>query len=150
MEHPAAKIIILASQMQEQEIGDGTNFIIILAGALLQEAEDLLRMVFTSNFVNLFEITIFTKLDIYFLQGLTPTEIALGYELAAEKALEILPSLTCYEVKDFRNKDEVVKGIQTAVMSKQYGNEGLLSNLIADACSKLYYRSLFCVNLQIR
>ena len=27
-------------------MGDGTNFIIILAGALLQEAEDLLRMVF--------------------------------------------------------------------------------------------------------
>lgn len=31
--------------MQEQEVGDGTNFIIILAGALLSEAEDLLRMV---------------------------------------------------------------------------------------------------------
>ncbi|KAK7605393.1 hypothetical protein V9T40_007251 [Parthenolecanium corni] len=110
VEHPAAKIIILASQMQEQEVGDGTNFIIILAGALLHEAEDMLRM------------------------GLTPTEIALGYELAVEKALEILPTLTCYEVKDFRNKNEVLKGIKTAIMSKQYGNEDMLSNLIADAC----------------
>ncbi len=50
VEHPAAKIIILASQMQEQEVGDGTNFIIILAGALLQEAEDLLRMVTRIDF----------------------------------------------------------------------------------------------------
>lgn len=56
VEHPAAKIIILASQMQEQEVGDGTNFVIILAGALLQEAEDLLRMVMSLcslNFLNL-------------------------------------------------------------------------------------------------
>lgn len=110
IEHPAAKIIILASQMQEQEVGDGTNFVIILAGALLQEAEELLRM------------------------GLTPTEIAAGYELAAEKALEILPTLKCYEVKDIRSKNEVSKGIKTAVMSKQYGNEVILSSLIADAC----------------
>ncbi|XP_065223106.1 T-complex protein 1 subunit theta [Planococcus citri] len=110
VEHPAAKIIILASQMQEQEVGDGTNFIIILAGALLQEAEDLLRM------------------------GLTPTEITLGYELAAEKALEILPSLVCYEVKDYKNKEQAAKGIKTSIMSKQFGNEEFLSNLITDAC----------------
>ena len=37
--------MILASQMQEQEIGDGTNFVIIFSGALLKGAEDLLRMV---------------------------------------------------------------------------------------------------------
>lgn len=44
VEHPAAKLLVLASQMQEQEIGDGTNFVIIFAGALLEAAEDLLRM----------------------------------------------------------------------------------------------------------
>lgn len=31
--------------MQEQEVGDGTNFVIILAGALLEQAEHLLKMV---------------------------------------------------------------------------------------------------------
>lgn len=45
VEHPAAKLMILASQMQEQEIGDGTNFVIIFSGALLEGGEDLLRMV---------------------------------------------------------------------------------------------------------
>ena len=60
----------------------------------------------------------------------------MGYELAAEKALEILPSLVCYEVTDYKNKEQVIKGIKTSVMSKQYGNEELLSSLIADACSK--------------
>ncbi len=38
-------MIILASQMQEQEVGDGTNAVIILAAALLEQADELLRMV---------------------------------------------------------------------------------------------------------
>lgn len=45
VEHPAAKLMVLASHMQEAEVGDGTNFVIILAGALLEAAEELLRMV---------------------------------------------------------------------------------------------------------
>jgi len=43
VEHPAVKLIVLASQMQEQEVGDGTNYVVILAGALLTEAEDLIK-----------------------------------------------------------------------------------------------------------
>ncbi|PNF38356.1 T-complex protein 1 subunit theta [Cryptotermes secundus] len=110
VEHPAAKLMVLASQMQEQEIGDGTNFVIIFSGALLEGAEDLLRM------------------------GLTPSEIVDGYELALEKALEILPTLTCYEVKDYRNEAEVEKGLRTSIMSKQFGIEDFLTKLIAKAC----------------
>lgn len=36
---------MFASEMQEQEVGDGTNFVIIMAGALLEQAEYLLKMV---------------------------------------------------------------------------------------------------------
>lgn len=45
VEHPAAKLMVLASKMQEAEVGDGTNFVIILSGALLEGAEELLRLV---------------------------------------------------------------------------------------------------------
>lgn len=110
VEHPAAKLMILASQMQEQEIGDGTNFVIIFSGALLEGAEDLLRM------------------------GLTPSEIVEGYEKALDKALETLPTLTCYEIKDCRNVAEVRQSIKTAIMSKQYGNEDFLTDIIIKAC----------------
>jgi len=110
VEHPAAKLMILASEMQEKEIGDGTNFVIIFSGALLEAAEDLLRM------------------------GLTPTEIVEGYEKALYKALEILPSLVCYEVKDVRDETQAKKGIRTAIMSKQYGNEDFITDLITKAC----------------
>lgn len=45
VEHPAAKLLVLASKMQEAEAGDGTNFVIIFAGELLHAAEGLLRLV---------------------------------------------------------------------------------------------------------
>ncbi|KAL1457199.1 hypothetical protein WDU94_001856 [Cyamophila willieti] len=96
--------------MQEEEMGDGTNFVIIFAGALLSNADNLLRM------------------------GLTPSEIVNGYKLALAKALEILPTLSCFEVKDVRNTEHVAKGMKTAIMSKQYGNEEFLTNLITKAC----------------
>uniref|UniRef100_A0A8C6XKA5 T-complex protein 1 subunit theta n=1 Tax=Naja naja TaxID=35670 RepID=A0A8C6XKA5_NAJNA len=44
VQHPAAKMIVMASHMQEQEVGDGTNFVLVFAGALLEHAEELLRM----------------------------------------------------------------------------------------------------------
>jgi len=110
VEHPAAKLLILGSQMQENEIGDATNFVIIFAGALLRVAEELLRM------------------------GLKPTEVADGYEIALNKALELLPSLSCYEVTNTRDEESVKKAVRTAVMSKQYGNEDFLSDLITKAC----------------
>jgi len=75
VEHPAAKLMVLASQMQEAEVGDGTNFVVIFAGALLEAAEELLRL------------------------GVTTTEICEGYEKALEKSLEILPKLVCHEIK---------------------------------------------------
>lgn len=110
VEHPAAKLMILGSQMQESEVGDATNFVIIFCGALLRQSEELLRM------------------------GLKPTEVAEGYELALEKALEVLETLSCYEVKNTKDVESVTKAVRTAVMSKQYGNEDFISGLITKAC----------------
>lgn len=114
VEHPAAKLVVLASQMQECEIGDGTNFVVIFAGALLEAAEELLRL------------------------GVTTTEVAEGYEKALNKALEELPSLIMQNVDVVRGnaeKGEKVKEIiRAAVMSKQFGQEDFISGLIYDAC----------------
>lgn len=35
IQHPAAKMVMMASKMQESECGDGTNLVITLAGELL-------------------------------------------------------------------------------------------------------------------
>merc|ERR1719422_694383 len=58
IQHPAAKLIALAAKMQEQEIGDGSNYVVCLAGALLAKAEALVKM------------------------GLHPSEIVNGYVIA--------------------------------------------------------------------
>jgi len=110
VEHPAAKLMILGSQMQENEVGDATNFVIIFAGSLLRQAEELIRM------------------------GLKPTEVAEGYELALGKALEVLDTLSCYEVTNTKDLESVKAAIRPAVMSKQYGHEDFLADLITRAC----------------
>ncbi|KAK0082637.1 hypothetical protein PV325_010085 [Microctonus aethiopoides] len=110
IEHPAAKLMVMAAQMQESEVGDGTNFVVIFAGALLEASEELLRL------------------------GITTSEIVAGYEAALEKALEFLSTLVVYEVTDVRNIDQVKRGLKSAIMSKQYGNENLLTSLISEAC----------------
>lgn len=110
VEHPAANLMVLASQMQDSEVGDGTNFVIVISGTLLEAAEELLRL------------------------GITTSEIAEGYERALDKCLEILPELACYEIKDYKNIQEVTKGIMPSIMSKQYGHEEFITGLVAKAC----------------
>lgn len=70
------------------------------------------------------------------MQGLTPSEVVDGYEMALDKTLELLPSLVCHEVKDLRNEAQVAAGIKSAIASKQYGQEDFLTGLIAKACGK--------------
>ncbi|ELK37821.1 T-complex protein 1 subunit theta [Myotis davidii] len=114
VQHPAAKMIVMASHMQEQEVGDGTNFVLVFAGALLELAEELLRI------------------------GLSVIE---GYEIACRKAHEILPSLVCCSAKNLRDVDEVASLLHTSIMSKQYGNEAFLAKLIAQACVSIFPES---------
>eukprot|EP00035_Acanthoeca_spectabilis_P020063 m.430973 g.430973 ORF g.430973 m.430973 type:complete len:549 (-) comp17238_c0_seq1:37-1683(-) len=110
VEHPAAKLLVMASEQQAHEVGDGTNFVIILAGMLLNKAEGLLNM------------------------GLSPAEIIAGYEQAAAKAIELLPDLVCHSVENVRNHKEVAAALKTCLQSKQYGYEQFLADLVAKAC----------------
>jgi T-complex protein 1 subunit theta len=107
--HPAAKMIAMAAKMQESEVGDGTNFVISFAGELMQQAESLIKM------------------------GLHPSEILIGYEKGAKKAMELLETLTCHTVENVGDRTEIQKCIKSAIASKQYGLENFLSGLIAEA-----------------
>ncbi|KAK7753442.1 T-complex protein 1 subunit theta [Diatrype stigma] len=107
--HPAAKLLVMASQQQEAEMGDATNLVIILAGELLRKAEDLLRM------------------------GLKTADIVTGYERAQAYALEALEELVVDKVGDIRDQAELSKAIRTVVASKQNGNEDFLADLVAEA-----------------
>ena len=107
--HPAAKLLVMASQQQEAEMGDATNMVIVLAGELLKKAEELLRM------------------------GLKTSDIVSGYEKAQNYALKVLKDLEVDTVSDVRSSEELTKALRTVVASKQSGSEDILSPLIAEA-----------------
>jgi T-complex protein 1 subunit epsilon len=44
VEHQIAKLMVNLSKSQDDEIGDGTTSVVVLAGALLEQAEELLDM----------------------------------------------------------------------------------------------------------
>ncbi|KAI9139856.1 chaperonin Cpn60/TCP-1 family [Paraphysoderma sedebokerense] len=108
--HPAAKLLVMASQAQEQEMGDASNFVMILAGELLNKAEYLIRM------------------------GLHPSDVIAGYEIAAKKALQIIEELTVWELKNPNDEKELAKAVKTSVMSKEYGYEDIITQLVTSAC----------------
>jgi len=107
--HPAAKMIAQAAKMQENECGDGTNFVITLAGELMLQAQGLLQM------------------------GLHPSEILVGYEKAAKKVHEELENQVCYKLEDPSNHEEMLKCMKSSIASKMYGNEDFLAGLITKA-----------------
>ncbi|KAG9132989.1 hypothetical protein Leryth_015371 [Lithospermum erythrorhizon] len=112
VQHPAAKLLVLAGKAQQEEVGDGANLTISFAGELLQKAEELIRM------------------------GLHPSEIVIGYTKAINKTLEVLEELLeeGSENMDVRNKDEVILRMRSAVASKQFEQEDILCPIIAEAC----------------
>jgi archaeal chaperonin len=66
VEHPAAKVIIEASNAVDNAVGDGTTSVVVLAGALVEKAEDLLEM------------------------GISPAVISDGYHNALQMAIGII------------------------------------------------------------
>lgn len=112
VQHPAAKLLVLAAMAQEKEIGDGTNLVLSLCGELLGNAEGLLQ------------------------DGLHTGEIADGYQKAATKALEMLEEMVIpgSDAFDIRSVDVVSSRIKGAISSKVNGMEHLLAPLVAEAC----------------
>ncbi|KAG0163066.1 T-complex protein 1 subunit theta [Apophysomyces sp. BC1034] len=107
--HPAAKLLVMASQQQEMEVGDNTNFVMVFAGELLQKAEHLLQL------------------------GLHPSEVVQGYELARDRALAILEELVVDNTQSLQSQEQLLKTIKAPIAAKQYGYEDLLGDLVSEA-----------------
>ena len=69
VQHPAAKMLVEISKTTDNEVGDGTTSAVVLAGALLENAESLI------------------------LQDVHPTVIVDGYKKAAKKAKQYLSEI---------------------------------------------------------
>merc|ERR1712212_939394 len=94
VEHQVAKLMVQLSQSQDDEIGDGTTGVVVLAGALLEKAEFLLD------------------------KGIHPIRIADGYELAAKKAIDHLEKIADEFPVDLNNIEPLVLTAMTTLGSK--------------------------------
>ena len=111
VQHPAAKLLVMASKMLEAEVGDGTNFVVVFAGELLQLAENLLR------------------------EGLHVSEVIGGFDAAAKKALETLETLVTFTAppETFKSAELLASCLVPVIASKQWGHEELFAARIAEA-----------------
>jgi|TARA_Y100000294_G_scaffold109635_1_gene101722 thermosome len=108
IQHPAAKMMVEISKTTDQEVGDGTTSSVILAGALLENAEDLISK------------------DVH------PTIIVDGYRKALLQALKILAKVSI-KVKP-SERVSLIKIAKTSMLTKLVGKESnFLSKIIVDA-----------------
>jgi len=115
--HPAVRILIMATQQQQQEMGDCSNLVMILAGELLNCCEKLLTL------------------------GLQPVEIIEGFNLAKKECLKELDSIS-KEIEEIQKEkfiaskfdpEMIQKIVKPILASKKYGFEQELSELISEA-----------------
>lgn len=94
VDHEIGKLMVQLSQSQDDEIGDGTTGVVVLAGALLEQAESLLD------------------------RGIHPIRIADGFELAAQCAVKHLEVIAEPFPIALDNTEPLVKVAMTTLGSK--------------------------------
>jgi archaeal chaperonin len=112
VQHPAAKMIIEVTKSVDNEVGDGTTSVVVLAGALLEKAEELLNK------------------DVH------ATIIVDGYKRASVKATEILREIgTPIHPTD---KKQLVRIAITSMASKMASaKSATLADIVVDGVLKI-------------
>lgn len=93
VQHPAAKSMIEISRTQDEEVGDGTTSVIVLAGEVLSVAEQFLQ------------------------QQMHPTVIISAYRQALEEASRLLKEKVATPV-DVTKSEEIIKIIKSCIGTK--------------------------------
>ena len=97
VENQIGKLLVELSRSQDVEIGDGTTGVVVLAGALLEQAEVLLD------------------------RGVHPLRIAEGYEMASRIAVEHLATIADKFVFSVDNPEPLIQTCMTTLNSKMCG-----------------------------
>ena len=108
VQHPAAKMMVEISKATDNEVGDGTSSVVVLAGALIEKAEELITN------------------DVH------PTIIVDGYRKSAIKSIEFFNNVA--RKIEAGNKSELTKVARTSMQTKLVSKESSeLAELVVNA-----------------
>jgi len=89
IEHPAAKVLVELAQLQDQEVGDGTTSVVIVAAELLKRANELVK------------------------NNIHPTVVMAGYRLASREAVKYIKSNLVVSADTLGRENLINAGIET-------------------------------------
>lgn len=108
VEHPAAKMMVEISKATDSEVGDGTTSTVVLAGSLIEKAEELIN------------------------KQVHPTVVVDGFKKASQKSIDILREIAVKvspQDRDFLNKIARISMASKMVSA----NSQHLSSIVVDA-----------------
>ena len=108
VQHPAAKMMVEVAKSVDNEVGDGTTSAVVLAGALIEKAEQLISK------------------DVH------PTIIVDGYRKSATKVIEILNNMA--QKVSNNDREQLIKIAKTSMQTKLVSKDSeALSELVVNA-----------------
>jgi T-complex protein 1 subunit alpha len=113
VEHPAAKVLVELAQLQDEEVGDGTTSVVIIAAELLKNADELAK------------------------QKIHPTSIIAGYRIACKESVKYIQEHLTYKV-DALGEECIVNVAKTSMSSKLIGADSeFFSKMVVEAANAI-------------
>ena len=112
VQHPAAKMMVEISKATDNEVGDGTTSVVVLAGSLIEKAEELIT------------------------KNVHPTVIVDGYRKCAVKSIELLNNIAIKVTSN--EKEQLIKIAKTSMQTKLVSKESDdLANIVVTAAQQV-------------